>query len=101
MPTMRGAWCLPNSVAGNVRALVAAHDDEVHVVARVGRLRLAHRDAALLRDLRRVDERHRFGDDRAEHALQDRQREHAAVVVGDLAFVFDVERRRRAAGETR
>ena len=38
-------------------------------------------------------------DDRREHALQDRQREHAAVVVGDLAFVLDVERRRRAARE--
>ena len=48
----------------NVRALVAAHDDEIHVVARVRRLRLAHRDAPLLRDLRRVHERHRLVDDR-------------------------------------
>ena len=38
-------------------------------------------------ELRRVHERHRLVDDRAEHTLQDREREHAAVVVGDLAFV--------------
>ena len=48
----------------DVRALVAAHDDQVHVVARVRRLRLAHRDAALLGELRRVHERHRLVDDR-------------------------------------
>ena len=84
----------------DVRPLVAAHDDQIHVVERVRRLRLAHRDPALLGDLRRVHERDRLVDDRREHTLQHRQREHTAVVVGDLAFVLDVQRRRRAAGES-
>ena len=34
-----------------------------------------------------------------EHALQDREREHPAVVVGDLALVADLERVDDAAGE--
>ena len=55
--------------------------------------------AALLGELRRVHERHRLVDHRAEHALQHRQREHAAVVVGDLALVGDLERVDGAAGQ--
>ena len=102
MATMRGASCLPYSVPATwvLRSGgVAAQLDEVHVVARRRRGRLAHHEAALLGELRRVHERHRLVDHRAEHALQDRQREHPAVVVGDLALVGDLERVDGAAGE--
>ena len=89
--------------AGDVRAPLrrtTPERHEVHVVARRRRRGLAHDEAPLCGELRRVHERHRLVDDRLEHALQDREREHPAVVVGDLALVGDLERvgrpRRRA-----
>ena len=94
--------CLPNSVPAtctarspirprsDTRLTKSMADDDV--VSRTD-------EAPCLGELRRVDEAHRLVDDEAEHALEHGEREHPAVVVGDLALVRDLERFDRTAGE--
>ena len=99
MPTMRGASLLAEQRAGDVRGRppVAAHVDEVHVVARVGRRRLAHR-----RCPRSSASCGAFTNDTGSSTtgpstpFSTDEREHAAVVVGDLAFVARSRACRRA-----
>ena len=90
---------LPEQRPRDVRSVVAAHDNEIDVIARVRSLGLADGDASLLGKLGRVHERHRLVDDGTEDALQCRERQHPAVVVGDLTFICDLERPGRAAGQ--
>ena len=93
--TMRGSPLRPASVPA-MACSPPAQGDQVDVVAGGGRGGVAHLDAALGGDLRRVDVGHRVLADPAEQALQHRQGEDAGVVVGQLALVLDLEHRRRA-----
>ena len=77
----------------------AAHGDDVAVVGRLRAGGQPHLDAALLREQRGVDVRHRLVDDVLEDALERGQLQHLHVVLGDLAVHLDVEADRDLAGE--
>ena len=97
--TMRGSACRPTSVPAS--AWPPPHGDQVHVVLRGRGGGLAHLHAALGGQLRGVDERDGLVADPPEVALEQREREDAGVVAGDLTLVLDVEAVGSLSGERR
>ena len=94
-----GPASVPETETSSPLAERAAHGDDVAVVGRLRAGRQPDLDAALLREQRGVDVRHRLVDDVLEHALERGEFEHLHVVLGDLAVHLDVEADRDLARE--
>ena len=80
---------------------IAAHGDQVQEVDRCRRRHLFHFDAVLDDELRCVDVRNGLVAHRTEDPLQHRQRQDAGVVLGEVAFVADLQLRRHTFGQAR